>query len=74
VVCDTVKRTGTETLADFCDPWDAAVRTVTLTAGRPIVYEETKQAESFSFGQTHRDYGQSQTGDLLGCIIYRTGA
>ena len=72
IVCDNVMRTATGGTADFCDPWDTSVRTLTLTRGSPIVYDVGKQDGLIDFGRSHNDYTPS-TGDMDSWIIFRVG-
>ncbi|CAN5213713.1 hypothetical protein BH11PSE2_BH11PSE2_20990 [soil metagenome] len=70
VVCDTVVKSDTGTTADFCDPWDAVVRTVPLTGGSQIIYNVGKVEGLVDLGQSRNDHGTSK-GDMDGWIIHR---
>ncbi len=71
VVCDLFRKNSDGMVADVCDPWDGAVRTIALVSGQPVTY--LAQPESgIDFGQSHRNYGSGNSGSMNGWIIYRT--
>jgi hypothetical protein len=72
VVCDTVVRSKGAIVADICDPWDTAVRTIPLTSGSPVVYQADTASGLVDFGQTHYT-ASSSTGDMNGWFIHRAG-
>ena len=69
VVCDTIAKSGRETVADICDPWDGALRTVTLTSGQPINYVAQSEPNQVDMGQKHFQYGSRSHGEADGWII-----
>ena len=74
VVCDNVVSGSSGSgSADFCDPWDAAVRTLPLSRGHNVVYQAQDQP-GVDFGQTHKKYSAASTADMDGWIVSRTGA
>lgn len=73
VVCDNVVKNGASISADFCDPWDGAVRTVPLHRGQSVVYQVKDQPDGLDFGQPHKKYGSSSTADMDGWLVYRNG-
>lgn len=74
VVCDNVVRTGNGTEADFCDPWDAAVRTISLRPGQSILYQSAAVNQpGLDLGQ-HKSYASCSTADMDGWIVYQTAA
>jgi hypothetical protein len=73
VVCDNVVVRPSGASADFCDPWDAAVRTLPLTRDEEIVYQAQDQP-GVDLGQAHHKYSAASTADMDGWIVYRAGA
>ena len=71
VVCDTIGKTGGMTVADICDPWDGALRTVTLTTGAPVYYDILSDPQQIDLGQKHFKYNAASHGEADGWIIYR---
>lgn len=72
IVCDEAAREGNDTVADFCDPWDASVRTLSISSGGAIEYPVNTNTGSIDFGGSHHDYSQAKVGDFSGWIAYRT--
>jgi hypothetical protein len=66
VVCDAASPSVIGVRADFCDPWDASVHTLTIRRGEPLVYSVQKEAAT----SAHYYYDQAQTADFSGWIIY----
>jgi len=72
VICDNVEKSGTGGSADFCDPWDTSVRTLTLVRGRAITYQVEHATGQVDLGQTHYAYANAaKKADMDGWIIYR---
>ena len=74
VVCDNVVSWGKQVFADFCDPWDAAVRTLPLSRGQDDIVYQAQDQPGLELGQTHKTYSSNKTGDMNGWIVYRAGA
>ncbi|MDR3374406.1 MAG: hypothetical protein P4L98_11820 [Ancalomicrobiaceae bacterium] len=74
VVCDEVDFEGTSLVADFCDPFDATVKTLAVSPGAGVTYDTKTGPDPFSFVAPHYDYSAGKTGDLTGWVAYRTKA
>ncbi len=72
VMCDNIVQDKAGTTAYICDPWDAAVRSVTLRRGQPLTYQAQEQA-GWDLGQARKKYGAPSTGAMDGWLVYRTG-
>ena len=70
VVCDVASQSGSNVRADFCDPWDASVHTLSIKRGESLVYSVQKEAATTA----HFYYTKSQRADFSGWVIYRTEA
>ncbi|MDR3497055.1 MAG: hypothetical protein P4L82_20860 [Ancalomicrobiaceae bacterium] len=74
VVCDEVDFEDNKLVADFCDPWDASVKTLAISPGAGVAYDTKTGPDVFSFLSPHHDYAAGKMGDLTGWIAYRTAA
>ena len=69
VVCDTIGTTLGGKVADFCDPWDGALRTVRLVSGSPITYSAQADPAQIDMGRSHFQYASPDVGDADGWVI-----